>query len=221
MKKLITALLFATTTALGSVYVTSSFVEDQYHYDLDVTLDFQKYVSAPDFLGPGADEGTKLFYELTTIKPSETATYTFNNYASDIAVGSSKIYETQLLLYTQYPSEDYIIDEPWAFRTSDYGFGAGYVYDSANEAHGGGAFNTNDLVGFTGDLYLEKDVEYIAVFTSFVPDAYGTLDVSVVSDYSMQFGAVPEPSTYSLLLGFGVFMYVAVRKRNASKKDIR
>jgi len=32
--------------------------------------------------------------------------------------------------------------------------------------------------------------------------------------------SIPEPSTYSLLLGFCVFLYVAIRKRNASQKDI-
>ena len=59
------------------------------------------------------------------------------------------------------------------------------------------------------------------VFSSFIPDAYGTLDVSILGNSPAAFGAVPEPSTYALLAGFGVFIYVAVRKRNAGKKDIR
>ena len=33
--------------------------------------------------------------------------------------------------------------------------------------------------------------------------------------------SIPEPSTYSLFIGFCVFLYVAIRKRNGNQKDIR
>ena len=210
MKKLITLLLLSTSVVFGTINVSSSFVEDQYHYDLDIALDFGKNIWASDFLH-NAEEGTRLFYEITTIKPSESGIYTFNNYASDIAVGNTIVTETELLIYTDVPSA-YIIDEPWAFRTSDYGFGAGY------QSNGSETISNENLTGFTGDLYLEKDVEYIALFSSFVPDAYGTMDVSVISDYSLQFGAIPEPSTYALLFGWVAFVWVAIYQRQKSRK---
>ena len=110
-----------TTLAFSSVTVTPITTNDGYAYDLDIQLDFNKSIDVSDFFIDG-DEGTQLFYEIMTFKPSADGWYTFDNYASDIAVGNTIVNETQLLFYTDVPQVDYVIDEPWAFRTSDYGF---------------------------------------------------------------------------------------------------
>lgn len=196
-----------TTLAFSSVTVTSITTNDGYAYDLDIQLDFNKSIDVSDFFIDG-DEGTQLFYETMTFKPSADGWYTFDNYASDIAVGNTIVNETQLLFYTDVPQVDYIIDEPWAFRTSDYGFGAGIT----SVGPGGGEQST--LTEFYGELELTGGTEYIVVFSSFVPDAYGTLDVSVIGNNPAAFGAVPEPSTYALLLGWFIFLFIAIRKRN-------
>jgi hypothetical protein len=217
-KYLLSFLTFA-SIALGSITITSSVISDGYLYDLDVQFDFNKYIDAYAFLNGNptldADEGTKIWYETMTFKPSEDGWYTFDNYNSDIAVGNTIIEETQLLFYTDVPEGDYIIDMPTAFRyNNNYGFGLG---NDGTEWPEGEV--TPD--GFYGEMQLTGGTEYIIVFSSFVPDAYGTLDVSILGNNPAAFGVVPEPSTYSLFIGFCVFMYVAIRKRNASKKDIR
>ena len=196
-----------TSLAFSSVIVTPTTTNDGYAYDLDIQFDFNKYIDATDFIFPTPDEGTKIWYETMTFKPSADGWYTFDNYASDIAVGNTIVNETQLLLYTDVPQVDYIIDEPWAFRTSDYGFGAGMTSEQPSE----GELST--LTGFYGELELTGGTEYIVVFSSFVPDAYGTLDVSVIGNNPAAFGAVPEPSTYALMIGFASFLYVAIKRR--------
>ena len=62
-------------------------------------------------------------------------------------------------------------------------------------------------------MQLTGGTEYIVVFTSFVPDAYGTLDVSILGNDPAAFGVVPEPETYVLMMAFGAFLFVAIRKR--------
>ena len=217
-------LLLVPLLSFGSVSITSTLTNDGYSYDLDVQFDFNKYIDAYEFLNGNPtldtpDEGTKIWYETTTFKPSADGWYTFDNYASDIAVGNTIVTETQLLLYTDVPQQDYIIDMPWAFRMSSGGFGAGLSMDVTENPTG--LAGQNDYTGFYGELELTGGTEYIVVFSSFIPDAYGTLDVSILGNNPAAFGAVPEPSTYALLAGFSVFIYVAIRKRNASKKDIR
>ena len=202
------SLLLLPLLTFGSISITSSVISDGYLYDLDVQLDFNKKLSVDDFFVVG-EEGTWLFYETMTFKPSEDGWYTFDNYSSDIAVGNTIVNETQLLLYTDVPQVDYIIDEPWAFRTSSGGFGAGMNTESTGTA------GQNELTGFNGDLQLTGGTEYIVVFTSFVPDAYGTLDVSILGNDPAEFGAViPEPTSFALMLAFGTFLFVAIRKRN-------
>jgi len=218
-KYLLSFLTFA-SIALGSITITSSVISDGYLYDLDVQFDFNKYIDAYEFLNGNptldADEGTKIWYETMTFKPSEDGWYTFDNYNSDIAVGNTIIEETQLLFYTDVPEGDYIIDMPTAFRyNNNYGFGLGNGE--------GGAWDENQAEpqGFYGEMELTGGTEYIVVFSAFTPDAYGTLDVSILGNNPAAFGAVPEPSTYSLFIGFCVFLYVAIRKRNGNQKNIR
>ena len=204
-------LLLVPLLSFGSISITSSVISDGYLYDLDVQLDFNKYIDAHEFFSENpmidADEGTKLWYETMTFKPSEDGWYTFDNYDSDIAVGNTIIEETQLLFYTDVPQNDYIIDYPIAFRDNDnYGWGLG---NQGNEWPEGETIPD----GFYGEMQLTGGTEYIVVFTSFVPDAYGTLDISILGNDPAAFGVVPEPETYALLVGFITFMFAAIRKR--------
>ena len=219
MFKYLLSFFIFVSLAFSSVIVTPTTTNDGYAYDLDVQFDFNKYIDAHDFFNGNpmldADEGTKLFYETMTFKPSQDGWYTFDNYDSDIAVGNTIIGETQLLFYTDVPQVDYIIDAPVGFRfDNNYGFGLG---------NDGTEWPEGEIIpdGFYGEMQLTGGTEYIVVFSSFIPDAYGTLDVSVIGNNPAAFGAIPEPSTYALLAGFGIFLYVAIGKRNASKKDIR
>ena len=210
-KYLLSFLTFA-SIALGSITITPSVISDGYLYDLDVQFDLNKYIDAYEFFGDhpiiDADEGSKLWYETMTFKPSEDGWYTFDNYDSDIAVGNTIIEETQLLFYTDVPQNDYIIDYPIAFRdNNNYGWGLG------NGQGGVWTEEPPEPQGFYGEMQLTGGTEYIVVFSSFVPDAYGTLDVSILGNNPAAFGAVPEPSTYALLLGFFAFLYVAIRER--------
>ena len=211
MIKYLSTLLLIPLLSFASISITSSVISDGYLYDLDVQFDFNKYIDAYEFLNGNptldADEGTKLFYETMTFKPSEDGWYTFDNYNSDIAVGNTIIEETQLLFYTDVPQNDYIIDYPIAFRdNNNYGWGLG---NQGNEWPEGEVIPD----GFYGEVQLTGGTEYIVVFSSFVPDAYGTLDISILGNDPAAFGVVPEPETYALLVGFITFMFAAIRKR--------
>ena len=206
------SLLLLPLLSFGSISITSGLTNDGYSYDLDVQFDFNKYIDAYEFLGENpvldADEDTKIWYETMTFKPSEDGWYTFNNYNSDIAVGNTIIEETQLLFYTDVPENDYIIDMPAGFRyNNNIGFGLGLEGNEWTEG-------PPEPQGFYGEVQLTGGTEYIVVFSSFVPDAYGTLDVSIIGNDPAVFGAViPEPETYALLAGFIAFLYTAIRKR--------
>ena len=206
------SLLLLPLLSFGSISITPTLTNDGYSYDLDVQFDFNKYIDAYEFLGGEhtvglEDNGEKIWYETMTFKPSADGWYTFDNYNSDIAVGNTIIEETQLLFYTDIPEDDYIIDMPTAFRyNNNYGFGLGNQGDEWPEGE-----TIPD--GFYGEMQLTGGTEYIVVFSSFIPDAYGTLDVSIIGNDPAVFGTVPEPETYALLAGFIAFLFTAIRKR--------
>ena len=214
MIKYLSSLLLIPLLSFASISITSSVISDGYLYDLDVQFDFNKYVDAYEFLNGNptldVDEGTKLWYETMTFKPSEDGWYTFDNYDSDIAIGNTIIEETQLLFYTDVPQNDYILSAPDGFRyNNNYGFGLG---------NDGTEWPEGETIpdGFYGEMQLTGGTEYIVVFTSFIPDAYGTLDVSILGNDPATFGAViPEPTSFVLMLAFGTFMFVAIRKRKS------
>ena len=206
------SLLLLPLLSFGSISITPTLTNDGYSYDLDVQFDFNKYIDAHAWYAEhptvDADEGTKLFYETMTFKPSQDGWYTFDNYDSDIAVGNTIIEETQLLFYTDEPENDYIISMPAGFRyNNNYGFGLG---------NDGTEWPEGETIpdGFYGEMQLTGGTEYIVVFSSFVPDAYGTLDVSIIGNDPAVFGTVPEPTSFALLMAFGTFLFVAIRQRN-------
>ena len=207
MKKWLGLFLLTAATAFASISVTSSSNSDGYTYDLDITLTSDQYIDAADF--DGSIDGSKLYYQIINVIPSVTGTYSFDNWSSDLTANNSEITETELLFYLDEPQGGYIIDQPWAFRTSTGGFGAGLDNTAQTPDRGEGSTYS----GFTGDLTLDKGVKYIALFTSFQADTLGTLDVSVIGNNQLTWAAIPEPSSYALLAGVFAFLYIATKRR--------
>ena len=207
MKKIIVAFLLLVTSAFASISVTSGSNSDGYTYDLDITLTSDQDIDAEDFDGSGV--GSKLYYQIINVTPSVTGTYSFDNWSSDLTANNSEVTETELLFYLDEPQGGYINSQPWAFRTSSGGFGAGLENSAQTPDRGEGS----SYSGFVGDLTLDKGVKYIAVFTSFQADTLGTLDVSVIGNDQLTWAAIPEPSSYALLAGFLAFLYIATKRR--------
>ena len=211
MYKWLTVFLLLTTSAFASISITSGSNSDGYTYDLDISLTDDLYIDASVF-GGSQNVGTdsKLYYQAINVTPSATGTYTFDNWDSSLSANGSTVTETELLFYLEIPTNyNFIVEPPWAFRSSTGGFGAGL--DNSIQTPDRGENATYD--GFYGELTLEKDVKYIAVFTSFQADALGSMDVSVIGNDELSWAAIPEPSTSALMLAFGAFLYVAVKRR--------
>lgn len=190
-KKILLLTLSAVSLSFGSISIQSSTTLDGYLYDMDIQFDFNNTISVNDFWVSGSTNSV-LYYEHIMMKPSEDGWYEFSNYGSDLAVGSTNVYETQLLIYDSIPTNA-IIDAPTALRLSHgYGFGLGLQQQEPPPSN-------LALSNFYGSVQLEANEEYYVVFTSFVPDAYGTLDVSVIGNNTVDFTVVPEPSTVALI----------------------
>ena len=207
MKKWLGLFLLTAASAFASISVTSGSNSDGYTYDLDITLTSDQYIDAADF--DGSVDGSKLYYQIINVIPSVTGTYSFDNWSSDLTANNSEVTETELLFYLDEPQGGYIIDQPWAFRTSTGGFGAGLDNTAQTPDRGEGSTYS----GFTGDLTLDKGVKYIALFTSFQADTLGTLDVSVIGNNQLTWAAIPEPSSCALLAGVFAFLYIATKRR--------
>ena len=207
MKKWLGLFLLTAASAFASISVTSSSNSDGYTYDLDITLTSDQYIDAADF--DGSIDGSKLYYQIINVIPSVTGTYSFDNWSSDLTANNSEVTETELLFYLDEPQGGYIIDQPWAFRTSTGGFGAGLDNTAQTPDRGEGSTYS----GFTGDLTLDKGVKYIAVFTSFQADTLGSMDVSVIGNNQLTWAAIPEPSSCALLAGVFAFLYIATKRR--------
>ena len=211
MKKWLGLFLLFTTSAFASISITSGSNSDGYTYDLDISLTDDLYIDASVF-GGSQNVGTdsKLYYQAINVTPSATGTYTFDNWDSNLSANGSTVTETELLFYLEIPTNyNFIVEPPWAFRSSTGGFGGGLNNSIQTPDRGENA--TYD--GFYGELTLEKDVKYIAVFTSFQADALGSMDVSVIGNDQLSWATIPEPSTYALMLAFGAFLYVAIKRR--------
>ena len=63
---------------------------------------------------------------------------------------------------------------------------------------------------------LKKDVPYMALITTFDPEEEigGTVEIYGPQGSSINMAIIPEPQTYALVLAFGTFLYIAIKKRN-------
>lgn len=217
MKKLITLLLLITSSfAYASIDGLNKPFDsaDLIGYDLHVEFDLTKYVEGFGLTG-SQTENNKTYYQEFIATPTKAGSYLFDNYASSLIGLEGATTDTQILIYNQ-PPQEIIISAPWGFNNgNDTGFVGGLPVNDPTQSEGEGG--TPSFVGQPGAFYgsfdLEKGVDYTIVFTSFDYEAFGSMDVNITGPGYIS--AIPEPSTYVLILAFGAFLYVAIRKRNA------
>lgn len=217
MKKLITLLLLITSSfAYASIDGLNKPFDsaDLIGYDLHVEFDLTKYVEGFGLTG-SQTENNKTYYQEFIATPTKAGSYLFDNYASSLIGLEGATTDTQILIYNQ-PPQEIIISAPWGFNNGiDTGFVGGLPVNDPTQSEGEGG--TPSFVGQPGAFYgsfdLEKGVDYTIVFTSFDYEAFGSMDVNITGPGYIS--AIPEPSTYVLILAFGAFLYVAIRKRNA------
>jgi hypothetical protein len=171
-------------------------------YDLEVGID--ETYSIVDF----NPEGGKTYYNPMIFTTSVGGQYTFENYSSDLTGGTQ---DTALLIYDDLEA-DFVIDRPAIFNDGpNIGFGGGQLdtfqgFERYNEP-------------FNGTITLAEDTTYAAVFSSFSPDALGTMQVRLTAPgqiYSVDLVPIPELKDtglwIALIVGFFVaFSYFKIR----------
>jgi hypothetical protein len=66
---------------------------------------------------------------------------------------------------------------------------------------------------FDASITFSAGQSYTIVFSSFQPDAFGSMNVEIHGPSELGISAIPEPTTYALLAGFVAFLYIAIKKR--------
>ena len=216
MKKWLGLFLLLTTSAFASVDgLDKPFPSgDLIGYDLHIEFDLTKYVEGFGLTG-NQTETNKTYYQEFIATPTKTGSYLFENYASDLVGLEGPTTDTQLLIYDQ-PPQTIIVTAPWGFNNgTDTGFVGGVPVVNPTPPGEEGESGTPSFVGqpgaFNGSFDLVKGTDYTIVFTSFDYEAFGSMDVNVTGPGYL--AAIPEPSTYVLMLAFGAFMYVAIKRR--------
>ena len=194
--KFLLAPLLAASIAWGAVQLNSVV------YDLEVGID--ETYSVSDF----NPQGGKTYYNPMIFTTSVGGQYTFENYYSDLTGGTQ---DTALLIYDDLKA-DFVIDQPAIFNDGpNIGFGGGQLdtfqgYERYDEP-------------FNGTITLAEDTTYAAVFSSFSPDAIGTMQVRLTAPgqiYSVDLVPIPELKDtglwIALIIGFFVaFSYMKIK----------
>ena len=185
-------------------------------YDLHVEFETTKYVEGFGITG-NQTENNKTYYQEFIATPSKTGSYLFDNYASSLIGLEGPTTDTQLLIYDQAPQQ-LIISAPWGFNNgTDTGFVGGVPSIDPTEG-GGNIGDPPSYVGQPGAFYgsfdLVKGTDYTIVFSSFDYEAFGSMDVNITGPGYIT-SAIPEPSTSILMIAFGAFLYVAVKRRTS------
>ena len=164
-------------------------------YDLEVGID--ETYSVVDF----NPEGGKTYYNPMIFTTSVGGQFTFENYYSDLTGGTQ---DTALLIYDDLKA-DFVIDQPAIFNDGpNIGFGGGQLdtfqgYERYDEP-------------FNGTITLAGDTTYAAVFSSFSPDAIGTMQVRLTAPgqiYSTDLVPIPELKDTGLWIALIVGFFVA------------
>ena len=198
---------------LGKSLLTLLFACTILHADLITTFDFD--IEESEFLSytrPGwNNEGTvddTFYYNLVSFtvdtggdwraaNNSITSHDSFNytneqalqqngpNYAAD-----TFIYLYDILFIPTNPSQNLI-----AQNDDGYDGGNGYQFDLT--------YN------------LKKDVPYMALITTYDPEEEiaGTVEIYGPQGSSINMVIIPEPQTYALVLAFGIFLYVVIKRK--------
>jgi len=194
--KFLLAPLLLVSIAWGAVQLNSVV------YDLEVGID--ETYSVSDF----NPQGGKTYYNPMIFTTSVGGQYTFENYSSNLTGGTQ---DTALLIYDNLKA-DFVIDQPAIFNDGpNIGFGGGQLdtfqgFERYNEP-------------FNGTITLAEDTTYAAVFSSFSPDAIGTMQVRLTAPgqiYSTDLVPIPELKDtglwIALIVGFFVaFSYFKIR----------
>jgi len=187
--KFLLAPLLLASIAWGAVQLNSVV------YDLEVGID--ETYSVSDF----NPQGGKTYYNPMLFTTSVGGQFTFENYYSDLTGGTQ---DTALLIYDDLKAE-FIIDEPAIFNDGpNIGFGGGQLETFQ-------AFERYDEP-FNGTITLAADTTYAAVFSSFSPNALGTMQVRLTAPgqiYSTDLVAIPEPRDTTLWIAMIVAFFVA------------
>ena len=164
-------------------------------YDLEVGID--ETYSVSDF----NPEGGKTYYNPMIFTTSVGGQYTFENYSSDLTGGTQ---DTALLIYDDLKA-NFVIDEPAIFNDGpNIGFGGGQLQTFE-------AFERYDEP-FNRTITLAEDTTYAAVFSSFSPDAIGTMQVRLTAPgqiYSTDLVPIPELKDTGLWIALIVGFFVA------------
>ena len=164
-------------------------------YDLEVGID--ETYSVSDF----NPQGGKTYYNPMIFTTSVGGRYTFENYSSDLTGGTQ---DTALLIYDDLKA-DFVIDQPAIFNDGpNIGFGGGQLdtfqgFERYNEP-------------FNGTITLAGDTTYAAVFSSFSPNAIGTMQVKLTAPgqiYSTDLVPIPELKDTGLWIALIIGFFVA------------
>ena len=187
--KFLLAPLLLVSIAWGAVRLNSVV------YDLEVGIDETYSVSG---FNP---QGGTTYYNPLLFTTSAGGQFTFENYYNDLTGGTQ---DTALLIYDDLKAE-FIIDEPAIFNDGpNIGFGGGQLdtfqgFERYNEP-------------FNGTITLAADTTYAAVFSSFSPDAIGTMQVRLTAPgqiYSTDLVPIPELKDTGLWIALIIGFFVA------------
>ena len=187
--KFILAPLLIASIAWGAVQLNSVI------YDLEVEIDETYGIS--DF----NPEGGSTYYNPLIFTTTVGGQYIFENYASNLTGGTQ---DRSLLIYDNLEA-DFIIDRPLIFN------------DGPNIGFGGGQLDTFDGFQrydepFNGTITLSAKNTYAAVFSSFSPNAIGTMQVRLTAPgqiNSADLVPIPELKDTGLWIALIIAFFVA------------
>tara|TARA_Y100000592_G_scaffold2386_1_gene3624 strand:- start:80 stop:697 length:618 start_codon:yes stop_codon:yes gene_type:complete len=188
IKFLLVPLLLA-SIAWGAVQLNSVV------YDLEVGID--ETYSVVDF----NPEGGVTYYNPMVFTTSVGGQFIFENYYSDLSNGTQ---DTSLLIYDNLEA-DFVVEQPLIFNDGpNIGFGGGQLdtfqgFERYNEP-------------FNGTITLAGDTTYAAVFSSFSPNAIGTMQVKLTAPgqiYSTDLVPIPELKDTGLWIALIIGFFVA------------
>ena len=187
--KFLLAPLLVVSIAWGAVQLNSVV------YDLEVGID--ETYSVSDF----NPQGGKTYYNPMIFTTSVGGQFIFENYYSDLSNGTQ---DTSLLIYDNLEA-DFVVEQPLIFNDGpNIGFGGGQLdtfqgFERYNEP-------------FNGTITLAGDTTYAAVFSSFSPNAIGTMQVKLTAPgqiYSTDLVPIPELKDTGLWIALIIGFFVA------------
>ena len=229
MKKLLPLLLFITTIVNATIIEPTTrplpIIEPTPPTIELTTITFSQFyldVKYQSYLRPNGnsqyDEGLYA-YDLARFTVDTSGDYTIKNTHFDAAyVGVDEDYttnESYNFIAPNTPSWKadtmiYVYDEVPNILTPTNPL---YFADNDDNPNYDGEDSDGDLLfSLTGTLEAETD--YWAIITTFDPKVVGYGSLEITGPGAVDITVIPEPSTYALMVAFGGFLAMAIRKRN-------